>query len=51
MAARVKVAREVEVVGVHQQEWYRVVVGSLVEGKVTLKTLDYGHHLFAGGVN
>ena len=28
-----------------------VVVGSLVEGKVTLNTLDYGHHLFAGCVN
>ena len=56
MAAGEKVAREVEVVvgsvwAVHQQEWYRVIVSSVEESKVTLKTLDYGHHLLGVVVN
>ena len=47
-----EVAREMEVVvgsvwAVHQQEWFRVIVNSVENGRVTLQALDYGHYLLA----
>merc|ERR1719186_369201 len=51
-----EVARELEVVvgsvwAVHQQEWFRVIVNSGENGRVTLQALDYGHYLLAIGVD